>query len=143
MSYKKIGELYLALAELENTTGVFNCERNVAAIDELKKRIKLEITSFQTNTKRVKDSHVFVKTMTGGCLTIKCCSGVGIGLKMKPVLSDTVKMLKRKIRKIEGIPVDQQRLIFGEKQLEDDATLAECGIQSGSTIHLVLRLRGC
>ena len=54
----------------------------------------------------------------------------------------TVARLKATIHQKEGILPDQQRLIFRGSQLEDDDTLDQLGIKKGSTIHLVLRLRG-
>eukprot|EP01083_Nonionella_stella_P089657 250236_1 len=74
---------------------------------------------------------VFVKTLEGATVEVKDIFPNG-----------TVLGVKVKIQELEGFPVCEQRLIFAGKQIEDGRTLAEYNIQRGTTLHLVLRLRG-
>ncbi len=73
---------------------------------------------------------IFVKTLTGKSMAIDVTK------------EDSVQTLKQKIADREGIPADQQRLIFAGKELEEVRTMSDYNIQKENTIHMVLRLRG-
>lgn len=84
-------------------------------------------TPVQVNTP---SGQVFVKTLTGQSIPIDYRADL------------TIAELKNEVSSREGVPVQQQRLIFQGKQLENDSTLEDYNIQPSNTIHLVLHVKG-
>ena len=73
---------------------------------------------------------MYVKTLTGKTI------------RLEQTGSQTIADLKQNIEEKEGIPSDQQRLVFAGRLLEDKRTLNDYNITDASTLHMVLRLRG-
>lgn len=73
-------------------------------------------------------------------ISIKLLNGRVLKLEVEP--TDKILTIKEKLQEIEGIDPEQQRLVFAGRQLQDDKTVEEVKIKSGTAINLLLALRG-
>lgn len=116
--------------------------RNVESVESSKRRIQREIDQILSELNSDTSSRKKKSKPNGFNIFIKCCSGQGIALRIT-TSSCTVEEIKFMIQDKQGIPTDEQRLIFNGQQLENDQQLSDYNISPESTLHLLDRLRGC
>lgn len=73
---------------------------------------------------------IYIKTLTGRTVSLIVEDG------------ETIKIVKEKLKEKDGVPVDEQRLIFNSQELEDGKTLQYYGITREATLHVVINARG-
>jgi ubiquitin C len=99
------------------------------------------VTSSSSSSPSSSSSLVKVCKLRGGMqVQVKTLTGKTIAIDVEP--DESIESLKAKIQEKEGIAVDQQRILFGGKQLDSLKSLSDYDIDDDSTLHLVLRLRG-
>ncbi|KAK9817661.1 hypothetical protein WJX72_000297 [[Myrmecia] bisecta] len=79
---------------------------------------------------------------TGRSLSISVRTLVGETFKLELDRADTIATAKIRLQDLEGTPAHKQGLIFDGIMLADDRTLGDCDISTGSTLDMVVALRG-
>jgi len=142
--FMKDPEISELLSDPKTLERVIPIMMNPAMITEYKKKDPL-IHLLATKTNRSWDGlrgQPLKDFLPPGCfeICVKTLTGKSVPLK---ILADyDIEDVQNLVGQSEGIPNNQQRLIYAGKQLEDGRTMRNYNIQKGSTIHLVLRLRG-
>ena len=104
------------------------------------KQLEDDRTLSDYNVQKESTLHLVLRLRGGMQVFVKTLTGKDTTLDVEPTMM--VEDLKMQIYQIEGIPEEQQRLIYGGKQLEDGQTLQDYNVEPDSTIHLVLKLAG-
>ena len=104
------------------------------------KQLKDKFLLSNYNIQKESTLHLVLRLRGGYQIHVKTLTGKTITLEVEA--SDTIGIVKVKIQDKEGIPPDQQRLMYTGEELEDDHTLDDCNVKEESKLTLVLRLRG-
>lgn len=122
--YQTFGSGYQAQTQTQTQTQTQQTPQTVSSETSSTSSVS-SVSSAQRATMQV-----FVRSLTGKTITIEC----------EP--NERILSIKQKLAAKENLNIDEQRLVFGGKQLEDGQTLEDYGIEKDATIHLVLRLKG-
>lgn len=131
--------------QVQQLVGRVNKSLSAVTIDFIKHRLYFQGTEL-VPSKLLRDYDIkdgsTLELWQGACMTIFVKTLIGKTVAVRVRTTSTVTQVKKIIYQLEGIEIDQQRLIFAGRQLVDGDNLAFYGIQQECTLHLVLRLRG-